>query len=78
MALGASTEGVVPARPPEAVTVSEVIEAFQTQPIELLPNRAAEEIVNELVGGFLAAGHQQLGGATFRTILDRASGGADH
>jgi membrane protein len=77
VALGSSTEGIVPARPPEAVTVSEVIEAFQAQLIELLPNRAAEEVVNELVSGFLAAGHQEMGGATFRTVLDRVSGAAD-
>jgi membrane protein len=71
VALGPDTEGIVPARPPDAVRVSEVIAAFQPQMMEPGPNRAVEEAVNDLVGGFLDAGHDRVGDVSFAEVLER-------
>ena len=73
VALGSDTEGVVPARPPDSVIVSEVIEAFQPQLMDPGPNRAVEEAVNDVLGGFLNAGHESVGDLTFKTILDEVA-----
>jgi len=73
VALGPETEGVVPARPSDVVTVSEVIEAFQPQMMDPGPNRAIEETVNELMGEFLSAGHERVADLDFRTVLKRVA-----
>ena len=73
VALGSGTEGVVPARPPDSVMVSEVIEAFQPQLMDPGPNRAIEEAVNDLMSGFLNAGHEYVGDLSFKAVLDRVS-----
>ena len=73
VALGSGTEGVVPARPPDAVMASEVIEAFQPQMMDPGPNRAVEEAINDLMGGFLKAGHASIGDLSFKAILDRVN-----
>jgi membrane protein len=71
VALGADTEGVVPARSPDRIKVSEVIETFQPQPMDLGPNREVEETVNRLMGEFLDAGHSRIGDLSFRELLVR-------
>lgn len=73
VALGSGTEGVVPARPPDSVMASQVIEAFQPQLINPGPNRAVEEAVNDLVCEFLKAGHSSIGDLSFKVILDRVN-----
>ena len=73
VALGSGTEGVVPARPPDAVMASEVIEAFQPQMMDPGPNRAVEEAINDLMSGFLKAGHASVGDLSFKVILDRVN-----
>lgn len=73
VALGTGTEGVVPARPPDSVMVSEVIEAFQPQLMDPGPNRAIEEAVNDLMSGFLNAGHEEVGDLSFKAVLDLVS-----
>lgn len=73
VALGSGTEGVVPARPPDAVMASEVIEAFQPQMMDPGPNRAVEEAINDLMSGFLEAGHASVGDLSFKVILDRVN-----
>jgi hypothetical protein len=35
------------------------------------PGRKAEQVVNDVMSGFLDAGHEQIGDATFRTVIDR-------
>lgn len=73
VALGSGTEGVVPARPPDSVMVSEVIEAFQPQLMDPGPNRAVEEAVNDLMSGFLRAGHRRVDDVSFSDILNRVA-----
>ena len=68
--LGNEGEGVVPARPPREVMVSEVIAAFQPQLMDPGPNRVVEEAVNELMGSFLKAGHDELADLSFGAVLD--------
>lgn len=75
VALGADGEGVVPARPPGAVMVSEVIAAFQPQMMEPGPNRAVEETVNRLVAEFLDAGHARMHDVSFGAVLERVEDG---
>mgnify|MGYP001813152417 CR=1 FL=1 len=73
VALGSGTEGVVPARPPDSVMVSEVIEAFEPQLMDPGPNRAVEEAVNDLMSGFLRAGHRRVDAVSFNDILKRVA-----
>jgi len=73
VALGSGTEGVVPARPPDSVMVSEVIEAFQPHLMDPGPNRAVEEAVNDLMSGFLRAGHRRVDDVSFNDILSRVA-----
>ena len=73
VALGPDTEGIVPARPPNSVTVSEVIEAFQPQLMEPGPNRRIEETVNVIMSEFLAAGHEQVDDLSFQDVLEKAA-----
>ena len=71
VAIGSDTEGVVPARSPDRVKVSEVIEVFQPETMDPGPNRRVEETVNDLIAAFLEAGHDRVGDLTFRDLLDR-------
>jgi membrane protein len=72
VALGADTEGIVPARPPDDVRVSEVIEAFQPQLMDHGPDRPVEETVNEIMREFLIAGHERVSDMSFGDVLVRA------
>ena len=71
VSVGSATEGIVPARPPDTVMVSEVIEAFQPQLMDPGPNREVEEIVNDLMSEFLDAGHRQIEDMDFGAVLAR-------
>ena len=73
VALGSDTEGIVPARPPDGVMVSDVIEAFQPQLMDHGPDRPVEETVNELMQEFLDAGHGRLAEVSFAEVLARTS-----
>jgi len=75
VALDSSREGIVPARPPAAVSLSEVIEAFQPHLMEPGPGRKAEQVVNDYMAGFLDAGHEKVGETTFRTVIDLIEAG---
>jgi membrane protein len=69
VALGPDSEGVVPATSPDRIMVSEVIEAFQPQPMDPGPNRRVEETVNHLMDDFLNAGHGSIKDLSFRDVL---------
>jgi membrane protein len=75
VALGPDTEGIVPARSPDRVMVSEVIDVFQPQRHDLAPNRRVEHAVALVMDEFLEAGHRAVGDLSFRSLL---SGDTDH
>jgi membrane protein len=77
VALGTDREGIVPSRPPASVRVSEVIEAFQPQMVDPGPNRAVEEIVNDLMKGFLRAGHVKVEQLSFADLLAKVDHDAE-
>ena len=61
-------------RDPERVMVSEVIQAFQPQLMDLGPSRPIEESVNELMSEFLDAGHDRVEDISIHDLLVRADG----
>ena len=73
VSLGSDTEGVVPARSPGSIMVSEVIQAFQPQLISPGPNREFEETVNDVMSEFLSAGHEKVDDVSFSDVLKRAA-----
>ena len=70
VAVGPDTEGVVPARPSDRVTVWEVAEVFQPGRHDLREDQQVERAVAEVLDDFTAAGRREIGELTFRALLD--------
>ena len=77
VAIGPDTEGVVPARPSDRVTVWEVAEVFQPRRHDLRADQKVERAVAEILDEFTAAGRQEIGDLTFRELLAGDSGHND-
>jgi hypothetical protein len=75
--LSGDTEGVVPARPSDRVTVWEVAEVFQPRRHDLRADQKVEHAVAEVLDEFTAAGRQEIGDLTFRALLAGDAGRDD-
>jgi DNA-binding IscR family transcriptional regulator len=74
VALGSDTEGVVPARPPDRVTLSEVVRVFEPRGPDLGPDRDVEQAVERALARFSEAGHGAVAGLSFRSLLGGTGG----
>lgn len=74
VALGSDTEGVVPARPPDRVTLSEVVRVFEPRGPDLGPDREVEQAVERALARFSEAGHGAVAGLSFRSLLGGTGG----
>jgi membrane protein len=66
---GQDTEGVVPARPPDRMAVSEVIGLFQPEAVDFGADRPVEREVEEVMARFLGAGHSEVTDLSIQDLL---------
>jgi membrane protein len=69
VALGQDTEGLVPARPPDRLQVSEVIALFQPESIGYGADRPVEQEIDEVITRFLGAGHREVADLSVEELL---------
>ncbi len=72
VALGQDTEGVVPARPPDRMAVSEIIGLFQAESVDFGTERPVETEIEEVMARFLGAGHREVADLNVQELLARA------
>ncbi len=75
VAQGSDTEGVVPARPPDRIAVSDVVRVFEPRGPDRGPGREVEQAVERALARFSEAGHHAVAGLSFRAVID--DGGND-